>query len=387
MPTSEQESPTATSLRSKMDPVAVLISNLLALGIFLYASQLLENDTDAYYRAVQEDQALEWASFAAFMAGAVLFAQAAVRQWKAAGLVPWFLAGVSFFSFFVAMEEISWAQRVFAYRPPAYFLEHNFQQELNIHNVVSTDYRKLAVKGVLLGYGVALPLLALIPAVRRTLRRFAIEEPPLELGPIFMASYLVFESYPWDFSGEWIEMTMGLGFLFAGLAALWRWRDEGDTPPTRQRLVVVGAWVTVALLGYGLAFASEKVRGSQAELVEATRTEANSLSLDLLGLDQPCQGKRHLNKRVYSYVVKYDEDELFEGAFAGLTAQGLPENRARFFLDPWNSPYWVQCTREGRRRFNYVYSFGPNRRRDSTEWEVLGDDVGVVFMQRGGSSD
>ena len=67
--------------------------------------------------------------------------------------------------------------------------------------------------------------------------------------------------------------------------------------------------------------------------------------------------------------------------------QGLPEERARFFLDPWNYPYWVQCTRDGDRRFNYVYSFGPNRRRESTEWEVLGDDIGAVFLNRGGDSE
>ena len=80
-----------------------------------------------------------------------------------------------------------------------------------------------------------------------------------------------------------------------------------------------------------------------------------------------------LHKRLYTFVRQYDQDYLFEGMYSKLVAQGLPKERAEFFLDPWNSPYWVQCTKKGRKRFEYVYSFGPNRRRESTEWEILGE--------------
>ena len=62
------------------------------------------------------------------------------------------------FCFIVAMEEISWGQRLLGYRPPAYFLEYNYQQEFNFHNVVETDYRKLALTLVIAGYGIVLPL-------------------------------------------------------------------------------------------------------------------------------------------------------------------------------------------------------------------------------------
>jgi len=373
--------------RPRIEPVAAILANLLALGIFLYASRLFEADPDAYYRAVQEDQTLEWASFAAFLGAAAIFAIAAVRQRRETRLVPWFLAGVSLFCFFVAMEEISWAQRIFAYQPPNYFLEQNFQQELNIHNVISTDWRKLAVKAVLLGYGVLLPLVALSKPIRRFLEKVAIEAPPVELIPVFLGAHLVFDSYPWDFSGEWVEMVMGLGFLFAALPALGRWRPAGPPPAGSQRHQVVVAWAVVGVIGYGLTYASEHLRGAQPELLEAARTETNALRLDMLKLDQACQGKRHINKRVYSFVEKYGEDDLYNGTFAGLVAQGLNEDRASFFLDPWNYPYWVQCTREGRRRFDYIYSFGPNRRRESTEWEILGDDIGAVFGQRRSSKD
>ena len=69
-----------------------------------------------------EDEFLEWATVWAFAAAAVVFAVAAIRQRRSGVALPWFLAGVSLFCIFVAGEEISWGQRVFGYRPPAYFL-------------------------------------------------------------------------------------------------------------------------------------------------------------------------------------------------------------------------------------------------------------------------
>ena len=361
----------------------MLIANLLTLSTLLYAWILLRVDTDLYRRAVQEDQALEWASFLAFLVAAVLFGIGALRQRRETGRVPWFLAGVGLFCFVVAMEEISWAQRVFAYRPPAYFLEHNFQQELNLHNVVDTGYRKLAVKVVLLGYGVVFPLVALYRPLRRVLARWSIVPPALGLAPIFLVSHLVYDAYAWDFTGEWVELMMGLGFLFAALPPIHAWGPSGDgAPQPRQRLAVGVSWAGVVILGVLLALASDRLRGAQPELIELARAESEALGSDLTGLDRPCQG-RNLNKRVYSYIEKYGEDDLYEGAFAALVSQGLPEERARYFLDPWNSPYWVRCTRSGDRRFDYVYSFGPNRRRESTEWEILGDDVGAAFSSHG----
>ena len=61
-------------------------------------------------------------------------------------------------------------------------------------------------------------------------------------------------------------------------------------------------------------------------------------------------------------------------------------SRAGYLLDPWNSPYWIRhkCPQGGgRRRAVFVYSFGPNRRRDSTAWEIRGDDLGVTIVPVG----
>ena len=57
-------------------------------------------------------------------------------------------------------------------------------------------------------------------------------------------------------------------------------------------------------------------------------------------------------------------------------------------LDPWNYAYWIRdnCAADERERMTYIYSFGPNRRRDSTKWEVGGDDL-VVFVRGGPTID
>ena len=89
-----------------------------------------------------------------------------------------------------------------------------------------------------------------------------------------------------------------------------------------------------------------------------------------------------VHKRLYTYTEKYSQRHLLNGEFSQLTIAGLPEARASYLLDPWNSPYWIRdnCADDGRNRIAFVYSFGPNRRRESTRWRLLGDDIGVYIL-------
>jgi hypothetical protein len=90
-----------------------------------------------------------------------------------------------------------------------------------------------------------------------------------------------------------------------------------------------------------------------------------------------------LHKRLYTFVEGNGRARSLEtGAFAALVAHGLPEARAEFYLDPWNSPYWIRdrCDAERGRRAVFVYSYGPNRIRDSSRWEILGDDIGAHVL-------
>ncbi len=366
-----------------IDVTAVVVANLLILGTLAFAAGLEAISSDAYYASVQEDEVMEWATFWAFMVAAAVFLVAAVGQRRTTGKIPWFLAGVSFFCFLFAMEEISWAQRVFGYRPPAYFLEENYQQELNFHNVIKTGYRKLLLKIIILGYGVLLPFMASASSIKRWFDRAAVVAPTWMLAPSFIAAYWVYEAYPWTHSGEWVEVMLGLAFLFAAvfIALSYRSGDPGPRFLSRPVAAIAAVSVLVLVLGVANAAYSRSVRAGRPEVVEAASAELEALKRDFASGE--VRIKCNVHKRVYSFVEKYDQDYLYGGDYSDLVDRGLPEERADFFLDPWNSPYWIRRRCKGDRRIQFVYSFGPNRRRESNRWEILGDDVGAIISQRG----
>lgn len=349
------------------------LANVFTIGIAAYAAILNTWYPDFAYFTVQEDEYLEWATFWGFALASFAFVVAAKRQYLDARRIPWFLAGVGLFCLVVAMEEISWGQRLLGYRPPAYFLAENFQQELNFHNLIDTSYRMLALKVVIIGYGFVFPiLLAVRPRLRRLLGKWSIVAPSVWLVPSFALMGWIYESYPWRFSGEWVEAMLAAGFLAAGLHA-------GKSP----RMLKNGAIALVALipLTAGSVSIGRIQRASDADAVRTAEVELEALRRDFQSGMVQTRCNRH--KRLYTFMVQYEQDHLLEGEFAALQAQGLPEERASFLIDPWNSPYWIRdrCTRDGARaRVVYVYSFGPNRKRESTEFEIRGDDVGSIII-------
>ncbi len=349
---------------------------MLVLAVLAWVAALNAYDPDLYYASLQEDEYLEWATFWAFMGAAGVHVVTACRRYRARRSFPWFELGVAVFCFVVAMEEISWAQRLIGYRPPAYFLEHNFQQEFNVHNVFDTDLRMLSLKLVIGGYGVVLPLIAMVPAVARVLTRIGMVAPPVSLVPAFAATYLLYETYPWKYSGEAVELMLGLSFLFAALSRI----------PARVSLLVAASGA-VLVLGVANAALGRLQRASSPLYVEMAKSEAEALRRDFLELAKRNRGRLvtrcDLHKRVYSYERKYRKSYLYDGEFAGLTAQGMPEARGEFFLDPWNNPYWLrdQCEDDNDSRRVFVYSFGPNHRRDSSDWEIRADDVGAYIYR------
>ncbi len=328
---------------------------------------------------MQEDAALEWMTAWGFALAAVAFAAAASRE-RASGRIPWFPAGVAAFCLLVALEEISWAQRLLGYRPPVYFLEQNFQQELNVHNLVDTSLRKWALKAVLVGYGVALPLAARVPPVGRFLDKLGVRAPPLGIAPGFAAAAVTYEIYPLRYSGEIVEAMMAFGFLASGLS-----RPDPVGPSAPRRLPRPGplliAALVVVLLGLASGALSARSRNAHPGNLEAARQETAALGTDLRALADADRLPTDcgLHRRVYTWVSRSDGAALYEGSFAALVAQGLPAERADYFLDPWNLPYWVRhrCDSDSQRLF--VYSFGPNRRRDSGARALAGDDIGLVL--------
>ena len=146
---------------------AGVVANLSILLTFVAAALLSAYNEPLYYLSVQEDEYLEWATFWGFVVAGGIFFVNAYQEFKVSRQLPWFVLGLSLFCFFVAMEEISWGQRLLGYKAPDYFLEQNYQQEFNLHNVVDTGFRKLILQMILMGYGVILSALSLWPRAGR----------------------------------------------------------------------------------------------------------------------------------------------------------------------------------------------------------------------------
>lgn len=364
-------------------PTAIIVNGMV-FACIAAAGILFTYDSNLYYVVVQEDGLLEWATFWAFFIAAVLSVVAALRQHKTSGTLPWFLAGVGLFCLFVALEEISWGQRLLGYRPPDYFLDKNFQQEFNLHNVVATRWRKLALSAIIVGYGVLLPLLQLWPTAGRLITRLGVIAPPIGLLPTFMAAYVLYTWYPWSHSGEWVEFFLGSGFLFAALVAARHFQTglaghvETGVPPGTA-MVAIAAIAAMGVLAFITAVVSDRQRQVHPGNIAAVEAELNALKDDFERgrAEVDCS----LHKRLYTFVLEYEQDGLFEGSYAALQSQGLPDSRAQFFIDPWNSPYWIRdrCDDDTDERVTFIYSFGPNRRRDSTRHEILDDDIGVYL--------
>lgn len=77
-----------------------------------------------------EDSLLEWGTFVLAFGGGILFLLCGFRGSRIAIIlgIAWLLFG---------FEEISWGQRVFGIESPELFQEHNFQDELNLHNFLN----------------------------------------------------------------------------------------------------------------------------------------------------------------------------------------------------------------------------------------------------------
>ncbi|MCY4027264.1 MAG: hypothetical protein OXH75_13255 [Acidobacteria bacterium] len=123
---------------------------LFGLGVFLG----LVNEDYFHHVYTAEDGLLEWLTVLALGAIAVVLAN---RLWKYRLSFTWrqrsVLAALVVLATFGAGEEISWGQRLLGIETSEFFLDHNRQQEINLHNLVVGNVsvnKDIFSKGILL---------------------------------------------------------------------------------------------------------------------------------------------------------------------------------------------------------------------------------------------
>lgn len=350
---------------------------LVALDLVaLAAVTLARADERAWERLAQEDGIVEWATVFAFVAAAALLLRGVRGAFRDSPLLGVALVCIGAFCLFVAGEEISWGQRLFAFQPPEAFLERNFQQEMNLHNVLMDERglgfaleSKHLVAAIAVLHGVVGPLLVRLPVFARVTPAF----PPLALAPAFLAVVAVELTYPVELAGEGAELALGLCFVAGAVLS------RGHRRPA--------VWVAVPLvLGAVVAPLLGRVLfGADEEGTAVARTEVALLAADInAGRTPKLEKKRTIHKRVFTAVVDgyfdLNKRPFLEGqATPASGTEPARRDRRGYFLDPWNNPYWVLVERDEARVV--VYSFGPNRQRDTDVRDTDtpgGDDVLVV---------
>lgn len=187
-----------------------VVASAAAAAIMLFLA-----DPAAFHRLTVEDGAIEWSSALLLFVGCGFLLLALWRQaLQDKGAGRWLhLAGIAGFAalfFLMAMEEISWFQRVIGFETPASMIERNWQGEFNLHNF-QTDLTEL---GLYTGTGI---FLVLLPLMRETVGGWRVIAPVCTLLPdravaAASAPMLLF-TY-----GHWNLLPVQLAF-WAGLAA------------------------------------------------------------------------------------------------------------------------------------------------------------------------
>lgn len=313
---------------------------------------------DRYEILMQEDRIVEWATVWLFLIAGGIGLLRGIRQRRV------FDGLVALFCLFVAGEEFSWGQRLIGYYPPEFFLEHNFQQETNLHNLPQSFLQpKWVLMMALAGYGILLPLAARQSNARGFLSRAGATTPSLELLPWFVAAVVLLLWYPLPFTGEWIEaFAGGLFLLSSGISA------------TASGVIIAA---TIGLAAITTTVSGQLQRGRDQQRAVCAEQEVSGLINDIVsgsaGTDDLWQMRR-IHKRVWSSIVEEYLHPNHLQTFKSVTCTattGESVNRHTYGIDPWGSPYWleVERTSDDDRRVT-VYSFGPNRRRDRSEEET-----------------
>jgi hypothetical protein len=180
-----------------------------------------------------EDGPLEWLQVIFLIMGAAcaLAAFAFHRKWGRWKAIPLLFC---FFLLFVALEEISYGQRIFRFQSPYFFLRENAHREVNVHNLPWFDSASEAASAaILVLWGIILPAVLHFRRDWATfLERlsFPVPGPAVMLGCLggLLLEIYYRHRFPfyWADSNEILELFLYVGFFGASLSLLRQSRQK-----------------------------------------------------------------------------------------------------------------------------------------------------------------
>jgi len=317
-----------------------------------------------------EDHLVEWVTVVFYLAAFpvyLLFAISNVRVGD--GLV-------SLYCFVAGGDEFSWGQRLLGLIPPKFFMAGNQQQEINFHNFFGGGYHDLAFACVGLGFFVLIPILGRVRSTSSFLEKLRISVPPSNLS--FWAVLLVFlyAFHPIHLSGEWYEALLASMFLVSALCL------KRQTLSPKHFLVSLGSVliISLGLVTISLGHASSHNVAS----ISCARLEAQQLLQDLIKGNETTGNLSLMggHLRIFDAQTKglLTVTELERSSEIPCPQEPQPQTnlRRRYAVDPWGMSYWLhsEVLPDASLKLT-IYSFGPNRRRDSGE-SFVGADISAV---------
>ncbi|MGH1486620.1 MAG: tetratricopeptide repeat protein [Cellvibrionaceae bacterium] len=178
---------------------------IVGLSFFFYLSEPL-----LYVHAIFEDSVIEYlTSTLYFSSSALLLVFIYSRKSRSFG---YYLLLVCFL--FMALEEISWGQRIFGLSTPESLAKVNFQKELNIHNVIDINPHLKTLGVLVLLWSAFSSLLLKIQLFRRIDESIGIPFPFLNQLPIFLVVAIFLHQRPFLYGTELSEFILSVVFFF-----------------------------------------------------------------------------------------------------------------------------------------------------------------------------
>jgi len=170
-----------------------------------------------------EDGFYETATAMFFLATAVLALYAVARKgdYSFGRRQKIILLCVSALFCVAALEEISWGQRILNYEAGSFFLSHNIQEEVNVHNLVPGVVFNTIVFTIIYTLFIILPLVSVLffqDGTYRFFRPMTQDMPSLDVVLLFLFGVSI-HSYRAEYPVEYLSMAIQVACLL-GLAYL-----------------------------------------------------------------------------------------------------------------------------------------------------------------------
>ena len=193
----------------------IAVVPVLLAGCFYY---IYSQQPKLFGRICEEDRLVENAQFFLFLAAGLVGIWLSLLLWETRGFhnaVPYTLFAL--LCLFIAMEEISWGQRVFEFETPRQMRSLSTQREFNIHNLRPIQGTLFAVYIAVGASACVSAALWLAPGLRsRRWFRFHTVHPALVFYFVPLLAYGL-----WRLKiGSWSEMRASLSYSEARLMSL-----------------------------------------------------------------------------------------------------------------------------------------------------------------------